>query len=76
MSMLGECKSIQSIVDALSSAAVGTVRLDELEAAAVRIALAESKGNRTRAARALGISVRTLQRKLKSMTETLTRTEA
>jgi DNA-binding NtrC family response regulator len=40
--------------------------LPELERAAVEQALAHSGGNRTRAAQRLGISVRTLQRKLKS----------
>ena len=40
--------------------------LDTLEREAVEQALAQHHGNRTHAARALGISVRTLQRKLKS----------
>jgi DNA-binding NtrC family response regulator len=40
--------------------------LEELERAAVEKALEDCKGNRTRAARSLGISVRTLQRKLKA----------
>jgi DNA-binding NtrC family response regulator len=40
--------------------------LEELEHAAVEQALADCGGNRTRAARSLGISVRTLQRKLKA----------
>lgn len=40
--------------------------LEELERAAVEQALAEHQGNRTHAAEALGISVRTLQRKLKN----------
>jgi DNA-binding NtrC family response regulator len=39
--------------------------LESLERAAVEQALADCNGNRTRAARSLGISVRTLQRKLK-----------
>lgn len=42
------------------------VTLHELERAAVEQALAECNGNRTHAAKALGISVRTLQRKLKA----------
>ncbi len=40
--------------------------LPELERAAVEQAIAHTGGNRTRAAQRLGISVRTLQRKLKS----------
>jgi hypothetical protein len=40
--------------------------LEDLERAAVEQALGEHQGNRTHAAKALGISVRTLQRKLKA----------
>jgi hypothetical protein len=40
--------------------------LEELERAAVEQALNEHQGNRTHAAKSLGISVRTLQRKLKA----------
>jgi len=40
--------------------------LEDLERAAVEQALAQHQGNRTHAARTLGISVRTLQRKLKA----------
>jgi DNA-binding NtrC family response regulator len=40
--------------------------LKDLQRAAVEKALGEHNGNRTRAAEALGISVRTLQRKLKA----------
>lgn len=40
--------------------------LEELERAAVEQALAQHHGNRTHAAKTLGISVRTLQRKLKA----------
>lgn len=43
-----------------------TTTLSALQRAAVEKALADSNGHRTRAAEALGISVRTLQRKLKS----------
>lgn len=43
-----------------------TASLGELEKAAILSALERSRGNRTRAADALGISVRTLQRKLKA----------
>jgi DNA-binding NtrC family response regulator len=44
---------------------VGT-SLEDLERAAVEKALEQHRGNRTHAARTLGISVRTLQRKLKA----------
>jgi DNA-binding NtrC family response regulator len=40
--------------------------LAEIERKAVEIALDQHHGNRTRAAASLGISVRTLQRKLKA----------
>lgn len=40
--------------------------LEDLERAAVQQALAQHQGNRTHAAKTLGISVRTLQRKLKA----------
>lgn len=40
--------------------------LDDLERAAVEQALVQHQGNRTHAAKTLGISVRTLQRKLKA----------
>ncbi|RIK74716.1 MAG: hypothetical protein DCC67_16265 [Planctomycetota bacterium] len=40
--------------------------MDEIERAAIERALEKHNGNRTRAAHSLGISVRTLQRKLKS----------
>jgi DNA-binding NtrC family response regulator len=40
--------------------------LAEIERRAVQIALDQHHGNRTRAAASLGISVRTLQRKLKA----------
>jgi transcriptional regulator with PAS, ATPase and Fis domain len=58
--------SIQAIADALAGAGLRMVRLDEMEWAAIRNALDNHGGNRTRAAKALGISVRTIQRKLKS----------
>ncbi len=61
--------SIQRIAKALSSAGLRAVRLDDLETAAIRNALHEAGDNRTRAARLLGISVRTLQRKLKAAGE-------
>jgi DNA-binding NtrC family response regulator len=45
-------------------AALSTMTLTELEDKAITAALVRFNNNRTRAARALGISVRTLQRKL------------
>ena len=45
---------------------ISTNSLVELERVAVEKALAEFNGHRTRAAESLGISVRTLQRKLKA----------
>ena len=52
-------KTPELLEDALNS-----MTLDELESRAMHAALAKYGGNRTRAAQALGISVRTLQRKL------------
>ena len=46
--------------------AAGTTSLSALQRSAVERALIESNGHRSRAAEALGISVRTLQRKLKA----------
>lgn len=45
---------------------LGHLTLEQLERLAIEHALRRAEGNRTRAANALGISVRTLQRKLKS----------
>ena len=42
----------------------GVLRLDELEKQAIRAALRQTAGNRTQAATALGISIRTLRNKL------------
>lgn len=42
-----------------------TVNLEELEKLAIPQALAQFDGNRTKAARVLGIDLRTLQRKIK-----------
>jgi DNA-binding NtrC family response regulator len=61
-----ESSSIQQIADALAGAGLRTVRLDELEEAAIQNALEAANGNRTRAAKSLGIAVRTLQRKLRT----------
>lgn len=49
----------------VKSGGAGAGLLRDLQRAAVERTLAEHKGNRTRTAEALGISVRTLQRKLK-----------
>jgi transcriptional regulator with PAS, ATPase and Fis domain len=58
--------SIQRIADCLAGTGIEAVRLDDLQAAAIHVALRKSRGNRTHAAKLLGISVRTLQRKLKA----------
>lgn len=57
--------SIQHIANVLAGSGLETVRLGDLESAAIKVALEQANGNRTHAARRLGISVRTLQRKLK-----------
>lgn len=57
--------SIKQIAATLAEAGFGEVRVDELERAAIANALAACGGNRTHAAQKLGMSVRTLQRKLK-----------
>ena len=57
--------SIQEIAEALAEAGFGSVPVDHLERAAIANALVECDGNRTHAAAKLGMSVRTLQRKLK-----------
>ncbi len=49
----------------ITLAAPRELNLHALETSAIRAALAEAGGNRTRAAEILGISRRTLQRKLK-----------
>lgn len=45
--------------------ALPTLHLDTLEHLAIDLALVETRGNRVRAARILGIHVRTLHRKLR-----------
>ncbi len=47
----------------------GVLRLDELEKQAIRAALVQTGGNRTQAAAALGISIRTLRNKLQEYRE-------
>jgi hypothetical protein len=55
----------KTIEDGLLYAGLCPIGLTELDAAAIKNALAYANGNRTHAAKSLGISVRTLQRKLK-----------
>ncbi|MEJ7596194.1 MAG: sigma-54 dependent transcriptional regulator [Planctomycetaceae bacterium] len=70
----GECLTMDDLPRTIESEVIGesTLRitdggmLRDLQRSAVEKALQEHVGNRTRAASALGISVRTLQRKLKS----------
>ena len=54
------------LATALSQAGVGAVPLADLRWAAIQLALNQAEGNRTHAAKLLGISVRTLQRHLKA----------
>jgi hypothetical protein len=56
--------SILQMAKTLADSGLGGVTLHELEIAAIFNALEVNAGNRTHAARELGISVRTLQRKL------------
>lgn len=58
-------RSVGEIAEALAGAGLTAVRLDDLVAAAIRNALVQYNGNRSHAAKALGISIRTIQRKLK-----------
>jgi len=70
----GECLTMDDLPRTIESEVIGetTLRISDggmlrdLQRSAVEKALQEHFGNRTRAAVALGISVRTLQRKLKS----------
>ncbi|MCC6492076.1 MAG: response regulator [Pirellulales bacterium] len=55
-----------SYEDALQLNLPEDASMDEIERAAIEHALEKHHGNRTRAAQSLGISVRTLQRKLKA----------
>jgi DNA-binding NtrC family response regulator len=57
---------IQDVAAALQLAGLDAVSLGDLERGAIANALQKFHGNRTVAARTLGISVRTLQRKLKA----------
>lgn len=49
----------------MSTLSLPTLHLDTLERLAIELALGETRGNRVRAARILGIHVRTLHRKLR-----------
>jgi DNA-binding NtrC family response regulator len=69
-SLFGDAPAISSPValrqdGKITLAAPREFNLHELETSAIRSALAQAAGNRTRAAELLGISRRTLQRKLK-----------
>ncbi len=62
---MSQFSSLHAPVDpALLEAALATMTLADLESRAIAAMLSRYNNNRTRAARALGISVRTLQRKL------------
>jgi DNA-binding NtrC family response regulator len=63
--MLAGTDEIQEVAAALRTAELDRVPLEILTHAAIVSALEAAGGNRTYAAKALGISVRTLQRKLK-----------
>ena len=54
--------SLEVIADALDRAGLTYCRLEDLETAAIFNALRHSGGNRTHAAEALGVNVRTIQR--------------
>jgi DNA-binding NtrC family response regulator len=58
-------QTAQEIGAALAASNLASVPLGLLEQAAILAALKRYNGNRTHAARQLGISVRTLQRKMK-----------
>ena len=54
------------VADSIPNATIDTFNLRELEKETIRRALAARGGNRTQAARALGISVRTLRNKIQA----------
>ena len=58
--------NLEAIAAALVEVGLCPIKLRELETAAIHNALRQADGNRTRAAKSLGISVRTLQRKIRS----------
>jgi transcriptional regulator of acetoin/glycerol metabolism len=57
--------AVDRIVDSLACAGLQGVNLADLETAAIISALKLCDGNKSHAARLLGVSVRTLQRRLK-----------
>jgi DNA-binding NtrC family response regulator len=59
--------STRTMAKALDAAGLGGATLHELETAAIFSTLDRCRGNRTHAASGLGISVRTLQRKLRRL---------
>jgi hypothetical protein len=60
-------KAVQQVAAILRTSGLSEIPLSVLERAAILIALERFGDNRTRAAASLGISVRTLQRKLKAL---------
>jgi DNA-binding NtrC family response regulator len=64
-----DAPSIEQIASRLRSAGLQAVWLEDLEWAALENALILHDGCRTRAANSIGISVRTLQRKLRAARE-------
>jgi DNA-binding NtrC family response regulator len=66
---IGTAGAISAPAAATWDQALASMTLDELEGRAIAAALQRFNNNRTRTARALGISVRTLQRKLGSKNE-------
>ena len=55
---------VAAAVGGMTDGTGNVLRLDELEKQAIRVALRQTAGNRTQAAAALGISIRTLRNKL------------
>lgn len=63
--LCAECKVDSGLVQ--HQAALPSVNLEDLERIAIVQALAACNGNRTHAAKALGVCVRTLQRKMNAL---------
>ncbi len=66
---VGEDAPAAGAASGLTDGSGQVLRLDELEKQAIRAALAQTAGNRTQAAAALGISIRTLRNKLQEYRE-------